>query len=52
MTLVVRPMPEAMKPYRRRGYRPSDLVCHFPWPDIGEAKATEKPMRFWLRDLV
>lgn len=38
--------------WRRRGYRPSHLVCHFPWPDIGDIKATEKPMRFWLRDLV
>jgi GNAT superfamily N-acetyltransferase len=38
--------------WRGRGYAPlPGKVAHFSWRDLGEAKATEKPLQFWGRDL-
>lgn len=51
-------------PQRPPNYRPLDefwgrvgfirhpeLVCRFPWRDLGEAKESEKPLTFWLKAL-
>ncbi len=38
--------------WRRYGYEPHpELIAHFPWRDIGDARETEKPMMFWLKSL-
>ncbi len=37
--------------WENRGYLPMDLRCHFDWPDIGSDATTDKPMRFWKREL-
>ena len=38
--------------WQRRGYakRP-EIVAQFSWRDLGDARETEKPMIFWLREL-
>lgn len=51
-------------PARPQNYRPLDafwsrigfvqhpeLVCTFPWQDVGESKESDKQMTFWLRSL-
>ena len=39
--------------WTRRGYvRRADLVARFAWRDLGESHDTEKPMVFWLKELV
>ncbi|MGD9867321.1 MAG: GNAT family N-acetyltransferase [Hyphomicrobiales bacterium] len=58
---VERPADHPMRPagvqpldsvWRHFGYthRP-DIVCHFAWKDLGEARETRKPMSFWTRPL-
>lgn len=38
--------------WRGRGYTPlAEAVCRFPWRDVGDAAATEKPLQFWSRRL-
>ena len=38
--------------WRARGYAPLDgVIAQFEWKDLGDAKATPKPLQFWLRDL-
>ncbi len=38
--------------WQRRGYaKREDIVARFSWRDLGEARETEKPMIFWLREL-
>lgn len=37
--------------WRKRGYRPVDATLRLSWKDVGEPEETEKPLRFWLRDL-
>ena len=58
---VVRPPDHPLRPpddrpldgiWRHFGYMPrDDLVCHFSWKDIDRDVVTEKPMRFWLKQL-
>ncbi|MGM0670819.1 GNAT family N-acetyltransferase [Thioalkalivibrio sp.] len=58
---VVRPEDHPRRPARyrpldafweKRGYhRAEGLVCHFPWPDIGETQDSLKPLQFWWRRL-
>jgi GNAT superfamily N-acetyltransferase len=39
--------------WQRRGYvRRADLVARFAWRDLGDAHDTNKPMVFWLKELV
>ncbi|MEY4509133.1 MAG: hypothetical protein RLZZ450_1255 [Pseudomonadota bacterium] len=39
--------------WTRRGYvRRADLVARFAWRDLGDAHETQKPMVFWLKELV
>ncbi len=39
--------------WRKRGYRQRpDLRATFSWKDIGDDTATEKPMVYWMRELV
>lgn len=58
---VIRPPDHSLKPV---GYRPLDgywarlgyvkrpeMVCHFAWPDLGEAVESLKPMVFWVKPL-
>lgn len=35
----------------RQGYLPTDMICLFDWPDIGEPAASTKPLRFWIKPL-
>lgn len=59
---VVRPDDHPMKPddYRpldpfwtKRGYHPVEgLVAHYAWRDIGADEETDKPLQFWVKDLV
>lgn len=54
---VQRPDDHPMKPegyvpndafWRRLGYeRIDDMICRFPWTDIGDSRETEKPLVFW-----
>lgn len=38
--------------WERRGYRRAQgLIGHFPWPDIGAAEESLKPLQFWWRAL-
>lgn len=38
--------------WRKRGYAKMEgLVATFPWKDLGDTVATEKPMQFWVREL-
>ena len=37
--------------WRRRGYAPLGLTARYAWRDVGEAAETDKPMRFWGRNL-
>lgn len=40
------------KIWRHFGYSPrDDLVCRFSWKDIDEAEASEKSLRFWMKQL-
>jgi len=58
---VVRPdhhpaRPKDYKPlddfWKKRGYRKMEgLMAHLSWKDIGEEKASDKPMQFWLKAL-
>ena len=58
---VVRPEDHPLRPaddrpldaiWRHFGFRPrDDLVCQFSWKDIDRETATEKPLRFWMKQL-
>ncbi|MCA8880812.1 MAG: GNAT family N-acetyltransferase [Rhodobacteraceae bacterium] len=58
---VVRPADHPLRPagyrpldafWRARGYAPLDgAVARFSWKDVGESKATEKPLQLWIRRL-
>jgi len=58
---VIRPDDHPLRPadyrpldpvWQARGFHKVDgLTCRFPWKDIGDSGQTEKPMRFWMRDL-
>jgi len=38
--------------WTKRGYsQQPDLVCEMSWLDIGETESTQKPLRFWLKNL-
>lgn len=38
--------------WRRRGFRPLPAVsCRFSWRDLDEVGESEKPMRFWIKEL-
>lgn len=38
--------------WQRLGYtRRDDMVCHFPWVDIGDAQESNKALVFWERQL-
>jgi GNAT superfamily N-acetyltransferase len=38
--------------WRKRGYAKVDgLTATFPWKDLDDTLATEKPMQFWMREL-
>lgn len=38
--------------WQRLGYqRLDDMVCHFPWTDIGDIQETSKPLVFWEKPL-
>ncbi|MAP94960.1 MAG: GNAT family N-acetyltransferase [Ponticaulis sp.] len=38
--------------WKKRGYAPRpDLICHFPWTDVGDAVETSKPLMFWIKTL-
>ncbi|MFN3765355.1 MAG: GNAT family N-acetyltransferase [Aliihoeflea sp.] len=59
---VVRPVDHPMRPadympldrfWEKRGYRRIDgLVTAFSWPDVGAGEASEKPMEYWMKDIV
>lgn len=39
--------------WSKRGYRKiPELIAHFGWKDVGGDGQSDKPMQFWLRDLV
>lgn len=58
---VQRPGDHPMKPegyvpndafWQRLGYeRIDDMVCHFPWTDVGDSRESEKPLVFWHKRL-
>ena len=58
---VIRPEDHPLRPvdyrpldpfWERRGYRRVEgLTATFPWKDLGDTLATEKPMQFWMREL-
>ena len=58
---VQRPADHPMKPeghvpndafWQRLGYeRLDDMVCYFPWTDIGASQESEKPLVFWRKTL-
>ncbi|MGQ9368756.1 GNAT family N-acetyltransferase [Azospirillum sp. ST 5-10] len=38
--------------WRRRGFRPlPGVACRFSWRDLDETAESEKPMRFWIKEL-
>ena len=38
--------------WTRRGYaQVPGMICHYDWPDVGEAESTGKPMQFWIKSL-
>ena len=38
--------------WRGRGYAPlPGILAHFSWRDLGDARESEKPLQFWMRDL-
>lgn len=59
---VVRPDDHPLRPadytpldefWRKRGYRRLEgFVTGFSWCDVGETRETEKPMEFWIKELV
>ena len=58
---VIRPDDHPLRPadarshdafWTKRGYvKQPDLVCTFPWKDVGMEEETEKPLVFWTRDV-
>lgn len=58
---VIRPAGHPLRPadyapldpfWRKRGYAKIEgLTATFPWKDLGDKLATEKPMQFWMREL-
>lgn len=37
--------------WRRHHYRPTEIMCHFDWPDVGTDENSTKPLRFWIKEL-
>jgi GNAT superfamily N-acetyltransferase len=58
---VIRPEDHPMRPagyrpldefWRKRGYAPMEgVIARFSWKDLGEARESEKPLQFWIREI-
>lgn len=57
---VVRPEDHPRRPvnyqpldafWRKRGFQPTDMVCHISWKEIDEQEESPKPLQFWIKVL-
>jgi GNAT superfamily N-acetyltransferase len=58
---VIRPEDHPMRPagyrpldefWRKRGYAPMEgVIARYSWKDLGEARESEKPLQFWIREI-